>query len=74
MKEGVHTFKERVILLCQSILETRRISHLPGSAHFTIPLNLNPTKWSDSLKQFFGNLATNCVSVFHHFVNRRLNG
>ena len=40
MKEGVHTFKERVILLCQSILETRRISHLPGSAHFTIPLKL----------------------------------
>ena len=40
MKEGVHTFKERVILLCQSILETRRISHLPGSVHFQIPLRI----------------------------------
>ena len=38
--ENVHSFKEGVILLCQSILETRRISHLPGSAHFTIPLIL----------------------------------
>ena len=37
--EGIHTFKEGVILLCQSIVETRRISHLPGSAHFTIPLS-----------------------------------
>ena len=36
--ENLHSFKEGMILLCQSILETRRISHLPGSAHFTIPL------------------------------------
>ena len=38
--ENIHSFKEEAILLCQSILETRRISHLPGSAHFTIPLKL----------------------------------
>ena len=30
-----------LILLCQSIFEMRRITHLHGSAHFTIPL----TKW-----------------------------
>ena len=36
--ENLHSFKEGVILLCQSILETRRISHLHGSALFTIPL------------------------------------
>ena len=28
-----------MILLCQSILETRRISHLSGSHYFTIPLS-----------------------------------
>ena len=39
--QNLHTFKERLILLCQSILETRRITHLHGSAHFTIPLNQN---------------------------------
>ena len=38
--ENLHSFKEGVILLCQSILETRRISHLHGSALFTIPLKL----------------------------------
>ena len=38
--QNLHTFKERLIHLCQSILETRRISHLHGSAHFTIPLNV----------------------------------
>ena len=37
--QNLHTFKEGLILLCQSILETRRITHLHGSAHFTIPLN-----------------------------------
>ena len=34
------SFKEGVILLCQSVLETtQRISHLFSSALFTIPLN-----------------------------------
>ena len=32
------------------------------------PLNANPTKWSNTLKQFVGNLPTNCLSVFDHFV------
>ena len=36
--ENLHSFKEGVILLCQSILETRRILDLHGSALFTIPL------------------------------------
>ena len=36
--ENLHSFKEGLILLCQSILETRRITHLHGSALFTIPL------------------------------------
>ena len=36
--ENLHSFKEGMILLCQSILETRRISHLHGSPLFTIPL------------------------------------
>ena len=35
---NLHSFKEGVILLCQSILETRRISDLYGSALFTILL------------------------------------
>ena len=36
--EFLLSFKEGVILLCQNILETRRISHLHGWALFTIPL------------------------------------
>ena len=31
-------------------------------------LNANPTKWSNILKQFVGNLLTTCLSVFAHFV------
>ena len=27
------------------------------------PLSANPTKWSNTLKQFVGNLPTNCLSV-----------
>ena len=32
------------------------------------PLSANPTKWSNTLKQFVGNLPTNCLSVFDHFL------
>ena len=38
------------------------------------PLSANPTKWSNTLKQFVGNLATNCLSVFDHFVILVLKG
>ena len=31
------------------------------------PLSANFTKWSNTLKQFVGNLSTNCLSVFDHF-------
>ena len=39
--QNLHSFKEGLILLCQSILETRRIIHLHGSAHITIPLRVS---------------------------------
>ena len=39
--ENLPSFKKEVILLCQSILETGRISHLHGTALFTIPLILD---------------------------------
>ena len=38
------------------------------------PLSANPTKWSNTLKQFVGNLPTNCLSVFDHFVKLALKG
>ena len=36
---NLHSFKEGVIPLCNSIFKTRRISHLHGSAPFTVPLH-----------------------------------
>ena len=38
------------------------------------PLSANPTKWSNTLKQFVGNLPTNCLSVFDHFKGLALKG
>ena len=38
------------------------------------PLSANPTKWSNTLKQFVGFLPTNCLSVFDHFVGLALKG
>ena len=35
---------------------------------FFNPLSANPTKWSDTLKQFVGNLPRNRLSVFGHFM------
>ena len=39
-----------------------------------IPLSANPEKWSNTLKQCVGNLPTNCLSVFDHFMNSALKG
>ena len=38
------------------------------------PVSANPTKWSNTLKHFVGNLPTNCLSVFDHFVRLALKG
>ena len=32
------------------------------------PLSANGTKWSNTFKQLIGNLSTNCLSAFDHFV------
>ena len=38
------------------------------------PLSANPTKWSNTLTQFVGNLPINCLSVFVHFTKLALKG
>ena len=38
------------------------------------PLSAKLTKWPTTLKQFVGNLPTNCLSVFGHFVGLALKG
>ena len=38
------------------------------------PLSANPTKGSNTLKQFVGKLPPNCLSVFYHFVKLALKG
>ena len=38
------------------------------------PLNANPEKWPNTLKQIVGNLPTICLSVFDHFMNLALKG
>ena len=52
--QNLHSFEEGMILLCQSILETRQAWHLNGSALFTIPLNHIFVR-----QTFFLNLHTN---------------
>ena len=42
--QNLHSFKERMILLCQSILE-RGMSHFHGSAPFTVPLIRRDTEY-----------------------------
>ena len=42
-----------------------------GTIKMRLLLNLlstNPTKWSNTLKQFAGKLPTNCSTIFDHFV------
>ena len=38
------------------------------SGDLIYPLSATPKKWSNTFKQFVGNLPTNCFSVFDDFV------
>ena len=38
------------------------------------PLSASPTKWSNTLKQFFGKLPTNRLSVLDHFLRLAFKG
>ena len=44
------------------------------NACYINPLSANPTKRSNTLKQFVGKLPTNCLSVFDHFMKLALKG
>ena len=50
------------------------ISRINENIDKAIPLSANPTKWSNTLKQFVGNLPTNYLRVFDHFVILALKG
>ena len=58
-------------------LRIRGIYHLTLLISYQViltPLSANPTKWSNTLKQFVGKLPTNILSVFVHFVKLVLKG
>ena len=48
---------------CRLLVSKNNTVRIIGSSN---PLSANPTKWSNTLKQFVGKLSTNCLSVFDH--------
>ena len=61
----------------QTSFNTLQFFELHIGEHFSRlinPLNANPEKRSNTLKQIVGNLPTICLSVFDHFMNLALKG
>ena len=65
---------------CCHVLATN-VSIMELRTHFgswfrpiNLTLSANPTKWSNTLKQFVGCYPTNCLSVYDHFVGLELEG
>ena len=56
------------------IFMLRQDTFLIANLSLINPLSANPTKWSNTLKQFVGKFPTNCLSVFDHFVGLALEG
>ena len=72
--------KSEVIVSKREKSQNRKIANI-GTRELLIifdhkvnPLNANPEKWSNTLKQIVGNLPTICLSVFDHFMNLALKG
>ena len=65
----LHTYMERSADICESFSKVISFMILRRCVTVIIlfvninPLSVNPTKWSNTLKQFVGNLPTNCLSV-----------
>ena len=57
-----------------AIFHERGCGHPFLNGYCIYPLSTNPTKWSNILKQFVGNLPTNSLSVFGHFMRLALKG
>ena len=56
------------------IVNGRKPLTLSAKKLYLNPFSTNFTKWSNTLKQFVGNLPKNCLSVFDHFVGWALKG
>ena len=54
--------------------ELSKACYCYGSNNIIKSLCTHPTKCSNTLKQLVDNLPTNCLSVFDHFVELKLNG
>ena len=52
--------------------KVRRTMRTAILLHLLNPLSAKLRKWPNTLKQFAGNLPTNCLSVFCHFVGLAL--
>ena len=64
-----------ILTLCAHFSKWSVVNESSPNFGFSInPLYPNPTKWSNTLKQFVGNLPTNCLSVLDHFVVLALKG
>ena len=64
----------RLLTVCMKINQIPYFI-LEATSQFSFNLlSANPTKWSNTLKQFVGKLPTNCLSVFDHFVKLALKG
>ena len=48
--------------------------HFCSYLFYLKPSSANPTKWSNTLKHFVGNLPANCLNAFDHFVGLALKG
>ena len=61
-------------LICNTTCKNQSQRSSPKFASSINPLSANPTKWLNTPKQSLGNLPTNCLSVFDHFVKLALKG
>ena len=57
-----------------SFLKNQTFNRVGGKCLLLTLLSTNPTNWSNTLKLFVGNLTTNCLCVFDHFVKSALKG
>ena len=59
---------------CKTLTLQKNLFDKTALAIFLSLFLMKISKWPNTLKQFVGNLPTNCLSVFDHFVGLALKG
>ena len=71
VRQNFRILNSEKIVLCNTLFKLTQVN---SATQIVNPLSANLRKWSNTLKEFVGNLPTNCLNMFDQFVGLAFKG